>query len=39
MGYSKLLSQFSVLFALVAYFTGKYIGKMEYKNKLDKDKS
>ena len=27
--YSKLLSQFSVIVALAAYFVGKYVGRVE----------
>ena len=37
-GYSKLLSQFSVIIALVAYFVGKYIGRIELRKKLNDDK-
>ena len=32
-GYSKLLSQFSVIFALIAYYIGKYIGRTESRKK------
>ena len=32
-GYSKLLSQFSIIFALIAYFIGKYIGRTESRKK------
>jgi predicted membrane protein len=28
-GYSKLLSQFSIVVALIAYFVGKYVGRGE----------
>ena len=31
-GNSKLLSQFSVVIALTAYYLGKYIGRTESKN-------
>ena len=29
-GYSRIISQFSLLFILVAYFVGKYFGKAEH---------
>ena len=32
-GYSKLLSQFSIVFALIAYFVGKYVGRGELRKK------
>jgi CDP-diglyceride synthetase len=38
-GYSKLLSQFSVVVALIAYFVGKYVGRVELRKKMSEDKS
>ncbi len=39
LGYTKLLSQYSVIVALIAYFVGKYIGKIELRKKLKENKS
>jgi hypothetical protein len=38
-GYSKLLSQFSIVVALIAYFVGKYVGRVESRKKMNEDKS
>lgn len=38
-GYSKLISQFSVIFALIAYYIGKYTGRVELRKKLKEDKA
>lgn len=32
LGHSRLISQFAVIFALISYFTGKYIGQMNRKS-------
>ncbi len=39
LGYSNLLSQFSVIIAIVSYFIGKYFGKIELRNKQEEDNS
>ncbi|MFZ4412514.1 MAG: hypothetical protein ACOYOV_05470 [Bacteroidales bacterium] len=36
--YSILVSRFSVIFVLIAYFTGKYIGRLELRRKINADK-
>lgn len=38
-GYSNLLSKYAVVVALIAYFFGKYIGQVELKKKLNRDRS
>ncbi|MEI6696569.1 MAG: hypothetical protein WCO13_10910 [Bacteroidota bacterium] len=35
---SILISRFSFVFVLIAYFTGKYIGRLELRRKLNADK-
>jgi len=37
-GYSDLLSKYAVVVALIAYFSGKYIGQAELKKKLNRDR-
>ena len=36
-GYSKLLSQFSVIIAIAAYFIGKYACRFELRKKLNEE--
>jgi len=36
-GYSKLLSQFSVIIAIASYFIGKYAGRFELRRKLNEE--
>ena len=37
-GYSNLLSKYAVVVALIAYFSGKYIGQAELRKKLNRDR-
>ncbi len=37
-GYSDLLSKYAVIVALIAYFSGKYIGQAELRKKLNNDR-
>ena len=37
--YTKLLGQFSVIVALASYFVGKYVGRVESREKHNEEKS
>jgi hypothetical protein len=37
-GYSNLLSKYAVVVAMIAYFSGKYIGQFELRKKLNGDR-
>ncbi|MEI6678672.1 MAG: hypothetical protein WCL21_08695 [Mariniphaga sp.] len=34
-GYSKLLSQYALVFALISYYIGKYIARVELRKKME----
>ncbi|MCX6219905.1 MAG: hypothetical protein NTZ69_02815 [Bacteroidia bacterium] len=37
-GYANLLSKYAVVVAMIAYFSGKYIGQVELRKKLNRDR-
>jgi len=39
LGYAKFLSTYQIVIALIAYFVGKYIGRIELKRKLKEQES
>jgi hypothetical protein len=38
-GYAEILSKYAVIVAMISYFTGKYIGRVELWEKLKRDRS